>query len=88
MVILWIKMIRGCKVPLLSYCFCRAQYSLLHAVPPMSSPKELWNSPLVDETQYVSVDRDTLQHIKYSNVFAIGDCSNAPTSKTAAAVGM
>lgn len=33
------------------------------------------------------VDKETLQHKKYPNIFGIGDCTNLPTSKTAAAVG-
>lgn len=41
---------------------------------------------LVNETGFVNVDKDTLQHVKYKNVFAIGDCSASPNSKTAAAV--
>jgi len=62
------------------------KYSLLHVTPPMSTPRELWKSPLVDQANYVSVDKDTLQHTKYKNVFAIGDCGSTPTSKTAAAI--
>jgi sulfide:quinone oxidoreductase len=54
----------------------------------MSTPKELWNSKLVDEAGWVTVNRETLQHTKYPNVFGIGDNANLPTSKTAAAVGM
>ncbi len=47
------------------------------------------NSPLVDKTGYVDVIKETLQHRKYSNVFAIGDCTNVPpTSKTAAAIAV
>jgi len=64
------------------------QYSLLHVTPPMSTPSVLWDSPLVDKSNYVSVDKHTLQHVKYKNVFAVGDCSTAPTSKTAAACGI
>nr|ABR67864.1 sulfide-quinine oxidoreductase [Urechis unicinctus] len=62
------------------------EYSMLHVSPPMSSPKELWGSSLVDETNFVTVNRDTLQHTKYPNVFGMGDCTNAPTAKTAAAI--
>ena len=73
-----------------SCCECRVfiQYSMLHICPPMSTPSALWNSPLVDGSNFVSVDKHTLQHIKYKNVFALGDCSSAPTSKTAAACSM
>ena len=35
---------------------------------------------------WVDVDMYTLQHKRYPNVFALGDCAALPTSKTAAAV--
>jgi NADH dehydrogenase FAD-containing subunit len=43
-------------------------------------------SRIADANGFVDVDKETLQHKKYSNIFAIGDCTNLPTSKTAAAV--
>nr|ABV22505.1 sulfide:quinone oxidoreductase [Arenicola marina] len=61
-------------------------YAMLHVVPPMSTPEALWNSPLVNESGYVTVKRETLQHTKYPNVFGIGDNTDIPTAKTAAAV--
>jgi sulfide:quinone oxidoreductase len=61
------------------------QYSMLHVAPPMSTPSELWDTPLVDKTNFVDVNKSTLQHTKFKNVFALGDCANTPTSKTAAA---
>lgn len=60
---------------------------MLHVTPPMSAPDVLKKSPVVDDAGWVDVDKETLQHKKYSNVFGIGDCTNLPTSKTAAAVG-
>ncbi|NXI21690.1 SQOR protein, partial [Sterrhoptilus dennistouni] len=62
------------------------QYEMLHVTPPMGPPAVLINSPVSDENGWVDVDKETLQHKKYPNVFAIGDCTNLPTSKTAAAV--
>lgn len=53
----------------------------------MSAPDFLKTSPLANEAGFVDVDKAHLQHVKYDNVFALGDCSSAPTSKTAAAVG-
>jgi eukaryotic sulfide quinone oxidoreductase len=53
----------------------------------MKPVEELKNSKLADSTGFVDVSKETLQHKKYANVFAIGDCTNLPTSKTAAAVG-
>jgi sulfide:quinone oxidoreductase len=32
------------------------------------------------------VDKETLQHVRYENIFSLGDVCSAPTSKTAAAV--
>lgn len=63
------------------------QYEMLHVTPPMSPPDVLKTSPVADAAGWVDVDRDTLQHKRYPNVFGIGDCTNLPTSKTAAAVG-
>lgn len=61
-------------------------YEMLHVTPPMSSPNVLKNSPVVDAAGWVDVDKETLQHKKFPNIFGIGDCTNIPTSKTAAAV--
>lgn len=60
---------------------------MLHVTPPMGPPSVLKGSSLEDEGGWVDVNKDTLQHKTYSNVFGIGDCTNLPTSKTAAAVG-
>lgn len=63
------------------------QYEMLHITPPMSPPDVIKKCPLSDSIGWIDVDKETLQHTKYSNVFGIGDCTNVPTSKTAAAVG-
>lgn len=46
------------------------------------------NKNLTNELGFLDVNKDTLQHTKYPNVFGIGDCTNSPNSKTAASVGM
>uniref|UniRef100_A0A2K5EYB3 Sulfide:quinone oxidoreductase, mitochondrial n=1 Tax=Aotus nancymaae TaxID=37293 RepID=A0A2K5EYB3_AOTNA len=61
-------------------------YEMLHVTPPMSPPDVLKTSPVADAAGWVDVDKETLQHKRYPNVFGIGDCTNLPTSKTAAAV--
>jgi sulfide:quinone oxidoreductase len=61
-------------------------YDLLHVTPPMGPPDVIRSSPLADAGGWVDVDKYSLQHLRYPNVFAIGDCSNLPTSKTAAAI--
>ena len=54
----------------------------------MSAPDVLKNeSKLVDQTGFLNLNKETLQHQTFSNIFGIGDCTNLPTSKTAAAVG-
>ena len=35
---------------------------------------------------YVEVDKHTLRHVRYPDVFALGDAGSTPNSKTAAAV--
>jgi NADPH-dependent 2,4-dienoyl-CoA reductase/sulfur reductase-like enzyme len=62
------------------------QYSMLHVTPPMSTPPALRECrDLTNEAGFVDVDKLTLQSTKFANVFAIGDCSSSPNSKTAAA---
>ncbi|XP_023018197.2 sulfide quinone oxidoreductase [Leptinotarsa decemlineata] len=62
------------------------EYSMLHVTPPMSTPECLnQNKDLTNEAGFVDVDKSTLQHLRYPNIFAIGDCSSSPNSKTAAA---
>lgn len=61
-------------------------YEMIHITPPMAAPDQIRNSKLADAAGFVDVDKKTLQHTKYENVFALGDCSNLPTSKTAAAI--
>ncbi|XP_035226021.1 sulfide:quinone oxidoreductase, mitochondrial-like [Stegodyphus dumicola] len=61
-------------------------YEMLHVVPPMIAPSVIANSPLADPTGFMDVHQNTLQSMKFPNVFGIGDCINVPTSKTAAAV--
>ena len=64
-------------------------FDLCHSVPPQSAPEFIKNSPLRDPANalgYVEIDKNTMQHSRFSNVFALGDCTNAPCSKTGAAI--
>jgi len=63
-------------------------YSLLHVTPPMGPLDVFKGSPIADANGWIPVHNGTTQHVKpeYSNVFALGDCSSLPTSKTAAAI--
>ncbi|MEY2195970.1 FAD/NAD(P)-binding oxidoreductase [Neobacillus sp. BF23-41] len=62
------------------------QYDMIHVVPPMSAPDFIKNSPLAASNGWLNVDKYTLQHQCFDNVFGIGDCTNLPTSKTGAAI--
>ncbi len=62
------------------------KYELLHVVPPQSAPDVVRNSPLSDGAGWVDVDKFTMQHVRYPNVFSLGDNSSLPTSRTGAAI--
>ncbi|MBG0918149.1 FAD/NAD(P)-binding oxidoreductase [Exiguobacterium sp. SRB7LM] len=61
-------------------------YDLIHVTPPMQAPAVVRNSSLADSGGWVDVDKHTLQHKQFKNVFGLGDCTNLPTSKTGAAI--
>ncbi|KAG8178477.1 hypothetical protein JTE90_024637 [Oedothorax gibbosus] len=62
------------------------KYEMLHVTPPMVAPWVIKSSPLSDASGFMDINKNTLQSKVFSNVFGLGDCTNAPTSKTAAAV--
>jgi len=63
------------------------KYDFIHVTPPMGPPDFIKQSLLADSTLgWVDVNKETLQHNKFPNVFAVGDCSSAPKSRTAAAI--
>lgn len=68
------------------------QYDFINVVPPMRAPTAVRNSPLpwqsgpwVDQG-WLEVDRGTLRHVRYPEVFAVGDVAGVPKGKTAASV--
>jgi sulfide:quinone oxidoreductase len=64
-------------------------YGILHLVPPQRAPDFIRESPLADTQKpdegWVRVDRYTLQHVNYANIFALGDVAGTPNAKTGAA---
>jgi sulfide:quinone oxidoreductase len=62
------------------------EFDMLHVTPPQSAPDFIKNSPLANAAGWVDVDKHTLQHTKYKNIFGAGDASSLPTSRTGAAV--
>lgn len=67
-------------------------YDVLHATPHQSAPDWIKASPLStshvggDANGYVDIDKHTMQHVRYPNVFALGDAGSSPNSKTGAAI--
>ena len=60
-------------------------FDMMHVVPPQVAPQFVADSPLAAESGFVDVDQHTLQHVRYPNVFGLGDGCSAPNAKTAAA---
>ena len=61
-------------------------YDFLHVTPPQSAPDFVAKSPLANDAGWVEVDKYTTQHVRYQNVFSLGDASSLPCSKTGAAI--
>lgn len=66
-----------------------AKFDMLHVSPMASAPDFIKNSPLAlkdDPFGWIDIDKVTMQHNKYKNIFSLGDVSNAGDTKTGAAV--
>jgi sulfide:quinone oxidoreductase len=61
-------------------------YDMIHVTPPMGAPDFVRASGLGNADGWVEVDKHTLQHVRFPNVFSLGDNSSLPTSKTGAAI--
>ncbi|MDP2074813.1 NAD(P)/FAD-dependent oxidoreductase [Hydrogenophaga sp.] len=67
-------------------------YDFIHVVPPMRAPDAVKNSELAWKEGpfaaggWLEVDKSTLQHRRFPNVFGIGDINGTPRGKTAATV--
>jgi len=61
------------------------EFDMLHVVPPQVAPQFLADSPLAAESGFTDVDQHTLQHVRYPNVFGLGDGGSMPNAKTMAA---
>ncbi|QZH76650.1 MAG: NAD(P)/FAD-dependent oxidoreductase [Erythrobacter sp.] len=62
------------------------EFDMLHVVPPQVAPDFIASSPLAAASGFADVEHHTLQHVRYPNVFALGDAGGMPNAKTAAAV--
>ncbi|MCU0801218.1 MAG: NAD(P)/FAD-dependent oxidoreductase [Rhodobacteraceae bacterium] len=66
-------------------------YDYLHVIPPQRAPEVIrqsglsWADKWTDQG-WVEVDQKTLRHLRYPEVFALGDVAGVPKGKTAASV--
>uniref|UniRef100_UPI00404B68CC FAD-dependent oxidoreductase n=1 Tax=Flavobacterium sp. TaxID=239 RepID=UPI00404B68CC len=64
-------------------------FDFCHIVPPQSAPEFIKKSSLADANNphgYVEINKHSMQHSRFPNVFSLGDVTNAPCSKTGAAI--
>jgi sulfide:quinone oxidoreductase len=59
---------------------------MLHAVPPQVAPDAVRSSPLANADGWCEVDPASLRHVRYRNVFALGDVCSTANAKTVAAI--
>jgi sulfide:quinone oxidoreductase len=60
-------------------------FDLLHVVPPQTALDFVKQSPLANADGWLEVDQHSLQHVKFPEIFGVGDCTSTPNAKTAAA---
>ncbi|MDY0265580.1 MAG: FAD/NAD(P)-binding oxidoreductase [Sulfurospirillum cavolei] len=58
------------------------KYDFIHITPPQKAPDLVGKSPIGSSKGWVPVVKETLQHVTYKNVFAIGDVAALPMGKT------
>lgn len=62
------------------------KFGMLHVTPPQIAPECISKSSLADDAGWLDVNQETLQSNGFENIFGLGDATNTPNSKTAAAV--
>jgi sulfide:quinone oxidoreductase len=62
------------------------KFDMIHVTPPQSAPDFIRQSVLADEKGWMDLNKFTLQHQKFENIFGLGDVTNTPNAKTGAAV--
>ena len=61
-------------------------FDLLHITPPQKAPAEIGKSAVGSAKGWIPVDKETLQHVKYKNIFSLGDIAAVPMGKTGGSV--
>ncbi|WP_428026220.1 NAD(P)/FAD-dependent oxidoreductase [Arcobacter sp.] len=66
--------------------FVEVAYDFLHIAPPMKAAPEIGDSEIGSAKGWVPVNKETLQHVKYPNIFSLGDIAAVPLGKTGGSV--
>ncbi|MCD4668280.1 MAG: NAD(P)/FAD-dependent oxidoreductase, partial [Sulfurimonas sp.] len=61
-------------------------YDFIHVTPPMCAPDVVATSKIGSGRGWVPVKKETLQHVKYKNVWCLGDVAAVPMGKTGGSV--
>jgi sulfide:quinone oxidoreductase len=62
------------------------KYDFMHITPPMKAPDVVAQSKIGSGKGWVPVNKETLQHVKYPNVWCLGDVAAVPMGKTGGSV--
>src|ERR1700687_5164434 len=62
------------------------RFDMIHVVPPQTGLDVVSASPLANAAGWIEVDPANLRHVRYPNIFALGDAASTTNAKTAAAV--
>ncbi|MFT6408643.1 MAG: sulfide:quinone oxidoreductase [Arenicella sp.] len=62
------------------------KFDMIHVCPPQRANKFIRESGLSDQDGWLDVNKETLNHSTYHNVWGLGDVVNCPNAKTLAAV--
>jgi len=64
----------------------RVPYDFLHITPHAIAPREVAESDIGSAKGWVPVNKETLQHVKFNNVFSLGDIAQVPMGNTGGSV--
>ena len=61
-------------------------FDFIHITPPMKAPDAIGKSAIGSKKGWVPVNQKTLQHVKYKNIFSLGDIAAVKMGKTGGTV--
>jgi sulfide:quinone oxidoreductase len=61
-------------------------FDMIHVTPPQSAPDFIKESPLSNEKGWLNLEKHSLRHVTYNNIWGLGDVSGTPNAKTGAAI--